>query len=256
MNIPCISIFKHIYGRSATLGRKILLTIVGVIAVSFISPGAVNKPKTETVDLEKIRLETTSPDSKFYYPKLLKMFMSNDTLMDNDDYRYFYYGTLFQEDFDPYRPTIDPDEYQRLDPLYYKSQHTRAEKDAMQNYALAALRNNPLDLVQLKNLVYVYEKKQKVNLAKIWKHKLNRLLRTIASSGTGADPENAWLVVYPRHEYDFLNLSGIVVQAQDFVPPYYEKVSVQKKSDKDADGYYFNIGPLLEQYYLKHPSEK
>lgn len=82
------------------------------------------------------------------------------------------------------------------------------------------------------------------------------LLRTIASSGTGADTDNAWVVVYPRHEYDFLNLSGIAVNSQDFVPPYYEHVTVQKKNEKDADGYYFNIGALLEQYYLKHPSEK
>ncbi len=217
---------------------------------------AADKPKVEPVDLAKVKKETTTPGSKFYYPKLLKMFMSNDTVMTNEDYRYFYYGALFQEDFDPYRATFDRDEYQRIEELYNKTDHTRAEKDAMQNYALAALRNNPLDLEQLRNLVYVYEKKQKVNLAKIWKNKLNHLLLTIASSGTGADAENAWIVVYPKHEYDFLNLSGIAVQAQEFVPPYYEHVTVQKKADKDADGYYFNIEALLEQYYLKHPSER
>lgn len=233
---------------------KFLLLIISV-CVSFASRAA-DKPKVQPVDLAKVRLETTSPESKFYYPRLLKMFMSNDTVMTNEDYRYFYYGALFQEDFDPYRQTFDHDEYLRIEELYNKTDHTRAEKDAMQNYALAALRNNPLDLEQLRNLVYVYEKKQKVNLAKIWKNKLNHLLLTIASSGTGADTENAWMVVYPKHEYDFLNLSGIAAQAQEFVPPYYEHITVQKKSDKDADGYYFNIAAPLEQYYLKHPSEK
>lgn len=236
--------------------KKILITAALLLSGIISSFGAIDRPKAEPVDLDKIRTETIDPDSRFYYPKLLKMYMSNDTVMTPEDYRYFYYGALYQEDFDPYRPTLNEEEYKRLEPLYYKNDHTRAEKDAMQNYALVSLRNNPLDLVQLKNLVYVYEKKQKVNLAKIWKHKLNMLLRTIASSGTGADTDNAWVVVYPRHEYDFLNLSGIAVHSQDFVPPYYEHVIVQKKNDKDADGYYFNIGALLEQYYLKHPSEK
>lgn len=236
--------------------KKYILIAITLLSGAFSAEAAINRPKVEKVDLAKVRTETTDPASRYHYPKLLKMFMSNDTVMTPEDYRYFYYGTLFQEDFDPYRPTLDEAEYKRLEPLYYKTDHTRAEKDAMQNYALAALRNNPLDLVQLKNLVYVYEKKQKVNLAKIWKNKLNNLLRTIASSGTGADTDNAWIVVYPRHEYDFLNLSGIAVQSQDFVPPYFEHVTVQKKSDKDADGYYFNIEALLEQYYLKHPSEK
>ncbi len=214
------------------------------------------KPKVEPLDLQRVKAITTHPDSAAYYPKLLRMFMSNDTLMTNDDYRNFYYGALFQEDFDPYRPTYDEEEYARLEPLYYKASHTRTELDAMQRYAELALRNNPLDLVQLKNLVYVYEKRQKLNLAKIWKHKLNHLLLAIAQSGSGTSAENAWTVVYPRHEYDFLNLSGIAAQAQEFVPPYYERISVQKKTDKDPDSYFFNIRELLEQYYLKHPSEQ
>lgn len=235
--------------------KKFFIAFLSLLAAG--SAGASpDRLKVEPVDLDNVRVQTTDPNSKFFYPRLLKMFMSNDTVMTDDDYRYFYYGTLFQEDFDPYRPTLDEQEYQRLEPLYYKTRHTRAERDAMLKYAEACLKNNPLDLIQLKNLVYVYEKKQKVNLAKIWKHKLNHLLRTIASSGTGADTENAWLVVYPRHEYDFLNLSGIAAQAQEFVPPFYEHISVQKKNDKDPEGYFFNIGPLLEQYYIKHPSEK
>ena len=225
------------------------------LAVSTCAFGAVNRPKVEKPDLEKIKTESTDPDSRYYYPRLLKMFMSNDTVMTDDDYRYFYYGTLFQEDFDPYREPVDAERLNKIEPLYYKNEHTIAEKDMMMQYAQEELANNPVDLVQLKNLVYVYEKKAKVNLAKIWKHKLNHLLLTIASSGTGADTDNAWIVVYPRHEYDFLNLSGLTAQAQEFVPPYYERISVQPKSDKDPSAYYFDIHSLLEQYYLKHPGE-
>lgn len=206
-------------------------------------------------DLEKIKAETTDPNSKHYYPKLLKMYMSNDTIMNAEDFESFYYGTLFQEDFNPYREAYDAEAIEAIKPLYYQNTHTRAELDRMKKYAEQALADNPLDLIQLKNLIFVYEKLGKVNLAKIWKNKLNHLLHTIASSGTGLDEENAWYVVYPRHEFDLLNITGIVVNNTEFVEPYYEKVSVTKKSDKDADAYYFNIRPVLEQYYLKHPSE-
>ncbi len=64
------------------------------LAVSTCAFGAVNRPKVEKPDLEKIKTESTDPDSRYYYPRLLKMFMSNDTEMTDDDYRYLYFGTL------------------------------------------------------------------------------------------------------------------------------------------------------------------
>ena len=82
------------------------------LAVSACAYGAVNRPKVVKPDLEKIKTESTDPDSRYYYPRLLKMFMSNDTVMTDDDYRYFYYGTLFQEDFDPYREPVDAERQQ------------------------------------------------------------------------------------------------------------------------------------------------
>lgn len=214
------------------------------------------KVEVHKPDLEKIKAETTNPHSKWHYPKLLKKFMSNDTIMDNADFEYFYYGTLFQEDYDPYRTPYDQAELEKVTPLYYQASHTRSELDQMQMYAQKALADNPLDLVQLKNLIFVYEKKQKVNLAKIWKNKLNHLLLTIAESGTGVDTDNAWFIVYPKHEFEFLNLNGIMVEGSEFQAPYYEKFNVKAKSDKDPSVYFFNLQPVLEQYYQKHPSEK
>ncbi len=206
-------------------------------------------------DLDKIKAETLNPQSKRHYAKLLNKFMSNDTIMTNEDFEYFYYGTLFQEDYDPYRAPYDQAELDRLTPLYYQAKHSRAEIEQIESYAKKALADNPLDLVQLKNLVFVYETKQKVNLAKIWKNKLNHLLLTIAQSGTGVDTDNAWTVVYPKHEFDFLNISGIVVEGSEFQAPYFEKFNVKTKTDKEQSEYYFNLQPVLEQYYKKHPSE-
>lgn len=217
---------------------------------------AANKLDIHKPDLEKIKKETLDPQSKRSYAKLLKKFMSNDTIMTTEDFEYFYFGALFQEDYDPYRPVFNQAELDSVSPLYYKASHSREELEAMEAYAKKSIEDNPLDLAQLKNLVFVYEQKKKVNLAKIWKNKLNHLLLAIAQSGTGADPDNAWVVVYPRHEFEFLNISGLVVEGSEFQAPYYEKFSVKAKSEKDPSHYFFNLQPVLEQYYIKHPSER
>lgn len=206
-------------------------------------------------NLDRIAAETCDENSEFYYPRLLQSFMANDTTMTSEQFQYFYYGTLFQEDYDPYRESPNPALLQELMPIYAKQRRTRADRAKMLDYAMQVLADNPVDLRQLTNRIYVYEQNGKYDLAKIWQYKLNHLLLVIAASGTGVDADNAWIVVYPQHEYDFLNLSGRTASSQRFEPPYFDYILVSKRSENDPDGYYFNINELLHQYFIKHPSE-
>lgn len=219
--------------------------------VSFAAPRTTSHP-----DFEKIKAETLNPQSQYYYPVLLKSYLSNDTTMTDDEYHYFYYGIMFQEDYNPYRPYPFEKELSATEPLYYKhGTHSRGEKNQIMDLAIKSLANNPLHLKQLMYLVYAYEQAGKNNLAAIWKHKLNHILLTISRSGTGADPEHAFVIVDPQHEFDFFNLSGATVEGQQFQEPYYEKVTVRAPGATDTREYWFDLHHILEQYYAKHPSE-
>lgn len=232
--------------------KRILLAIcitVGCAAIAQARPAA--------PDMVAIEDATNNPESKYYYPKLLKMFLSNDTVMTDEDYKYFYYGTMFQEDYNPYRINSYQEDAKRLEPLYLKREHlTRAERREIENLARKSIEDNPLDLRQLMYRVYVYEQNKKYNLAKIWKHKLDKILMTIAKSGDGNSPETAWVVVYPRHEFDFFNLGGGSVTKQEFQAPYYDKLTVRNQKGDKVNEHYFNLHTLLEQYYLKHPEDR
>lgn len=206
-------------------------------------------------DIDAIAKASIDEDSPYYYPKLLKSFLSNDTTMTSQDFQYFYYGTMFQEDYDPYRDSPNAALLNELLPIYAKQNRSRSDRNKMLDYALQVIDDNPVDLRQLTNRIYVYEKNGKYDLAKIWQHKLNHLLLVIAASGTGSDPENAFIVVYPQHEYDFLNLSGITASSQRFEPPHYDCIEVRKDGTDEIQSYYFNISEMLHQYFEKHPSE-
>lgn len=235
--------------------KKAIYAIFAFIALTTTFGASAARPTLGKPDLEAIRLATTDETSDYYYPKLLKSFMANDTLMSPAEFQYLYYGTLFLEDYDPYRPAADAERQTALAPLFNKPQWSRSERKQILDHAMAILANNPLNLRQLTNRIYVYEQNGKMDLARIWQYKLNHLLLVIASSGSGLDPDNAWFVVYPHDEYDFLNLSGITIREQEFREPYYDYVLINKKDDKQPDGYYFNIEEILRQYYIKHPSE-
>ena len=235
--------------------KRIIIATIG-IAVAVSAASTTNaRSELGAPDMAAIAAATVDETSPYYYPKLLKSFNANDTTMTATDFQYFYYGTMFQEDYDPYREAPNQALLQELMPIYAKEKRTRADRGKMLDYALQVLDDNPIDLRQLTNRIYVYEQNGKYDLAKIWQYKLNHLLLVIAASGTGVDPENAFIVVYPQHEYDFLNLSKHTATSQRFEPPYYDYIEVTSGDNQTPKGYYFNISELLHQYFEKHPGE-
>lgn len=234
------------------------LAIIAITAVAALFPAAmsaVNRSTLSKPDLEAIKNASTDPTSPFYYPTLLKSFMANDTTMTDEQFQYFYYGTMFQEDYNPYRGIFRPKQLDVLKPIYQKQNQSRSERQMILDYAIAAIEDNPVNIQQLVHRVYTYEKNGKYDLAKIWQYKLNHILLVIASSGTGTDPETARVVVYPEHEYDLLNLAGFTANGQRFEAPHFDFITVNQRNSNDPEGFYFNISEMLRQYFLKHPSE-
>ncbi len=230
------------------------------------TPATNAKPKTENKrkivvekpNLDEIKKITLDPTSKFYFPKLRKKYEVNDTTMTPEEFRNFYLGYMFQEDFDPYR--VSP--YSTVtDSFRNKPTHTKEEIDTIIKYAQLALEDNPFDLRQMSFLIHVLKEKRKDMRAKIWEYRLEHLLGAIKSTGTGKSVEDAWYVMYPSHEYDMVQLLGYEAVDAQFIDPGYDYLAVQpdetdtRKRDKSAKGFYFNVVMLQEQYKLKHPEE-
>ena len=216
------------------------------------------KIKVEKPDLEAIEDETLNPDSKFYFPKLLAKYNRNDTVMTPEEYRYFYLGYMFQEDYDPYR--VSP--YSTVtDDLRLKATHTKEEIDTIRKYAELSLADNPFDLRQMSFLVHVLKEKNKGMSAKIWEYRLEHLLGAIKSTGTGEDMENAWYVIYPAHEYDMVSLLGYNAIDVEYPAEGFDRLIVEpdrsaaKKPRDNPKGFYFNVTMPGEQYELKHPED-
>ena len=73
---------------------------------------------------------TLDPSSKFYFPKLKAKYEKNDTTMTPEEFRNFYLGYMFQEDFDPYRvsPYSNVTDGHRQSPCFRRSARTCAPK--------------------------------------------------------------------------------------------------------------------------------
>lgn len=235
---------------------KQILTIIALLVTCALAATSQNRQTDftpEKPDLKAIKAAVNDPASKYYYPRLMEEYLRNDTLMKLDKFRHLYYGYMFQEDYNPYRPKAvqthipDPADTPSL---------TRSECDSVISLCEQSLDDNPFDLKRMMHLILALKMKGKLNLANIWQYKLDYLLMTIASSGNGLDEENAWYVVEPQHEYVLLNAMGLRAVKHLFYEPCFEFIQVKDPESGADKGYYFNIGTILEEYYKKYPEEK
>lgn len=256
-----MKLLKNILSRSAAvfIAAALATSVLAQSRPQSASSDANNKRKitVEKPDLKKIQKETLDPSSPFYFPKLMAKYSRNDTTMTNEEYRNFYLGYMFQEDYDPYRTSP----YSGVtDELRMKAKHTKEEIDTIRKYAELSLRDNPFDLRQMSFLVHVLKEKRKDMSAKIWEYRLEHLLGAIKSTGTGEDIDNAWYVIYPMHEYDMVQLMGYNATDAQFIEPGTDYLTVEPEpeterrlKDKVAKGFYFNVEVPQSQYERKHP---
>ena len=270
---------------------KKIIVLLPLLFISFLPPLAVaaqKKLKVEKPDLEQIRRATLDPASKFYYPKLQKMYEVNDTVMTPEQYRYYYFGSMYQEDYNPYRKsdytdrtdsllnlnyaarqrrdsTMEADKAKKLGAFELKRRYENArtrnmrEQREIVKIAEMALADNPFDLQSMYMLSRLLKDMGKDMLSRIWDYRLENLLGAIISSGTGKDQENAFFVISPDHEYFLLEVLGYDVDDYEYREPGYDYLKVSPSDSSRAtrsrlpEGFFFDVRPLIQQYNIKYP---
>lgn len=216
--------------------------------------------KVEKPDLEDIRTKTLDPRSEFYFPRLEKAYSANDTVMSPEQFRYFYLGYMFQEDYDPYRESQFESKTSQMRKELVAND--RRGLDSLIYYYKKSLDDNPFDLRQMSNLIHAYKERGKNMSAKIWEYRLENLLGAIKSTGTGESIDNSWYVIYPMHEYDLINLLGYEAVNAEYPAEGIDRLMVEPTAEtakrlrnKTAKSFYFNVAIPQAQYDLKHPGE-
>ena len=270
--------------------NKIIISVITLLllAGASFSASAQKKLKTERPDLEQIRKATLDPESKFYYPKLVRLYERNDTTMTPEQYRYYYFGAMYQEDYNPYRKSAYVDKtdsllslnraaVERRDSTFEElkkrktgsfelkrkydeiATHSLREQREIISNAEMALQDNPFDLQSMYMLTRLFKDMKKDMSARIWDYRLENILGAIVSSGTGKDKDNAWYVISPDHEYFLLEVLGYDVTDYEFVEPGFDYLKVTPIDEKRRGspnlpaGFYFDVQTPIGQYTLKYP---
>lgn len=265
------------------------LILAALLLCLALPAAAQRKLKKSKPDLNEIKATTLDPESPYYFPRLVKIYNLNDTTMTPEQYRHYYLGYMFQEDYDPYRESHYAE---RTDSLLQLNREAVAKNDSTLKALVAkkespfeldvlnrelqlaslkdrreivknadlALKDNPFDLNTIYLLNRVLKDMKKDMSAKIWDYRLENLLGAILSTGTGLDKENAFYVISPGHEYVVLELMGYrpVAYSDEYFNEGYDYIEVEpidprRKRADTPKGFFFNVQEPLRQYSIKYP---
>ena len=201
------------------------------------------------VDFDHVKKVIEDPKNAYYYPKLMKAYNSNDTTLSIEAWRNLYYGYTYQEDYNPFRESVYSN---KVEELYYKQPHSRAECDTIEHYAELSLNDNMFDMNQMNFYIYVLKEKKKHARAAMWQYRLDRLIAAIMSSGRGTK-EEPWVVITPEHEYNIINFLGFVATGHETLDGGIDYIQVQPVAGKSAEGFYFDISRMMQIAALKFP---
>lgn len=192
-------------------------------------------------DYKTIEKEIKDKKSAFYYPKLMARLVKNDTLLTHEDFRYLYFGYVFQPKYNAFWRSPDD---KRLRELYSKEVLQTADYDEIINLANHSLSEFPFDLTQLKYLAYIYHLKGDPVAAKIASFKFHSIVNAILSSGDGKKCETGFHVLLVNHEYMLLNVFELESNSQSLIGNC-DYLSFEK-GKYNVDGIFFNIEKMLE----------
>jgi len=198
--------------------------------------------KPEPPDYDLIEKEIKNDKSIFFYPALMERYMKNDTTLTMEEYKYLYYGYVYQPKYHPYWHC---DNIEKLVEYYKKEDLTEADKDAIIKLAMECIEDFPFDIRQMNMISYTYHLKGDEKNSYIWAMKTGNIIYTILSTGSGLNQDEAWHVIITGHEYEIIRSLEFEAAGQALVPPYFDVISL-KKNDTDIKAFYFNVQKILE----------
>lgn len=195
----------------------------------------------KAIDNDEILREIINSESPNYYPVLFTRYMAGDTTLTLSDYRYLYYGYVWQT---TYKPFETPEATTKILMILEKQKDfTQSDFENIVKYANDVMISEPFNPSNINFLTFAYASLgDKVN-EKINSIRMNMIFKTIQSSGTGLKEHSAWHIIAFSHATDLLahmNLSygKPVVESRtvEYIP-----LLIRTKGVK---GYYFDYSRI------------
>lgn len=188
-------------------------------------------------DNEAIHQAIMNPESPYYYPNLFGRYMAGDRTLTAEDYRYLYYGYVWQDSYKPFETSPASD---RILMIFEATPEPDAEgMYRIIQYATEVMRTEPFNPSNINFLTYAYGALGDTVNERINHDRLQMVVSTIKSTGTGVSEESPWHVIAFSHAKDVMVMMGLQTRKPMIVSRTVEYFPLVMRQEK-VRGYYFN----------------
>lgn len=161
------------------------------------------------VNFDEIKVSVSDSASMYYYPNLESRLRLLDTTLSIQEFRYLYYGNVFQEYYHPYGST----EAKRL----FLENYSRKSFEEVEELGLKVLEENPVDLEVILKMLFLYAQHENIEKATVFSKIYVSFLEVIYGSGDGMACETAFVVISVDDEYRIAGDLGLNPIKQELI---------------------------------------
>lgn len=222
---------------------KNLLVIILILTTAI---SRAQLPEVKKVDYEKIKQEINDKKSPYYYPTLMERYRALDETLTHEDFRHLYYGSIFQDTYNPYGSSSWKDSTRTL---ARKQAPSEAELQQLITFSENGLKEYPFEFDFLFYLAYAHGKLGHTREEGQYRKLILGLGGAILSSGRGKTDKDGIHVTCVSDEYTVISLLGYEFGGEQSLhhvkKESFDYLTLAPNDDK-IKGLYFNITRVFE----------
>ncbi len=199
-------------------------------------------------DNEDILSRTIDIESPYYLDRLVAKYIAGEQVLTDEEMYYLYYGYAYSEGYKPLEPIAAEDRVLAV-VEEVMTEPTEERMRRLVDSAMEVMERDPFSPKNLNLLAFAYGSLGDTTNERRCFERLEGVIRTIESSGTGEKESSPMHVLRFEHAADVVYARGLNIKRREVVSRTCEYVFLTMKDERGNMGFYFDFSRV---YWVKN----
>lgn len=228
------------------MGRNILFVTLATLLTLWAIPAEAQTLRVP--DNEDILTRTIDIESPYFLDRLMAKYLAGEQTLTDEEMHYLYYGYAYSESYKPLEPISAEDRVLAV-VEEIMTEPTEERMRRLVDSAMEVIERDPFSPKNLNLLAFAYGSLgDTVNERRCFE-RMNGVIRTIESSGTGEKESSPMHVLRFEHAADVIYARGLNIKKREVVSRTCEYIFLTMKDERGNMGFYFDFSRV---YWVKN----
>ena len=228
------------------MGRNILFVTLATLLTLWAIPAEAQTLRVP--DNEDILTRTIDIESPYFLDRLMAKYFAGEQTLTDEEMHYLYYGYAYSESYKPLEPISAEDRVLAV-VEEIMTEPTEERMRRLVDSAMEVMERDPFSPKNLNLLAFAYGSLGDTTNERRCFERMNGVIRTIESSGTGEKESSPMHVLRFEHAADVIYARGLNIKKREVVSRTSEYIFLTMKDERGNMGFYFDFSRV---YWVKN----